>query len=413
MGIGLSLALAAAVSGEISFERIWFEGSPYVYSTAYDVSSDGSVVVGFSLNPDGNNEAFRWDNGVLSGLGFLEGSFNNSIARTVSGDGSKVAGGSGVPFWWENNTLTPFADKITEGVLGEILAMSADGSVVVGRDRFLPNNVAVRWEGGKAVALPYLDEVTDNSAVATDVSANGAIVVGYSGNETRKVAFRYVSPETVALSPLNPEDTDCRAMGISADGGTIVGSNTSASGETVSAVFWRNNEVVELPNLDPGLPFQSSMARSASGDGSVIVGHCYSVDSFLGNIQEAVMWTRQGDGSYDVMSLNDLLDANSIPRNNYILRSGVAISTDGTTIVGSGKDIYGTESAFRLRLGDPVLTWAGYPVHPDGRSVDTGNFIGWIDIGDEPWLYSYSLSKYIFGQEGFVTASGGWFWIGK
>jgi hypothetical protein len=58
-------------------------------------------------------------------------------------------------------------------------------------------------------------------------------------------------------------------------------------------------------------------------------------------------------------------------------------------------------------------TWAGYPVDGDGRSVDTGNFLGWIDIAEEPWIYVYSLNKYIYAPVDNISASGGWVWIGQ
>ncbi|HSH08903.1 MAG TPA: DNRLRE domain-containing protein [Oceanipulchritudo sp.] len=58
-------------------------------------------------------------------------------------------------------------------------------------------------------------------------------------------------------------------------------------------------------------------------------------------------------------------------------------------------------------------TWAGYPINPDGQSVDTGSWIGWIDIEKQPWIYSYGLNKYIYVQEQFVGPGGGWIWAGK
>jgi len=58
-------------------------------------------------------------------------------------------------------------------------------------------------------------------------------------------------------------------------------------------------------------------------------------------------------------------------------------------------------------------TWAGYPINADGQSVDTGSWIGWIDIEKQPWIYSYGLNKYIYVQEQFVGPGGGWIWVGN
>ena len=54
---------------------------------AYDVSGDGSIVVGSSgINQD--SEAFRWENGTTIGLGDLPGGSLQSLAFDISTDGS-------------------------------------------------------------------------------------------------------------------------------------------------------------------------------------------------------------------------------------------------------------------------------------------------------------------------------------
>lgn len=61
----------------------------------------------------------------------------------------------------------------------------------------------------------------------------------------------------------------------------------------------------------------------------------------------------------------------------------------------------------------PPTTWAGYPINEDGRSVDTGTFIGWIDIGDDPWIWIYAVNSYVYAPEDFISESGGWMWFGQ
>ncbi|MEX0330658.1 MAG: DNRLRE domain-containing protein [Puniceicoccaceae bacterium] len=60
-----------------------------------------------------------------------------------------------------------------------------------------------------------------------------------------------------------------------------------------------------------------------------------------------------------------------------------------------------------------AATWAGYPIESDGRSVFTDSFLGWIDVGDDPYVYVYALNKYIYAPEQNISDSGGWTWIGK
>jgi probable HAF family extracellular repeat protein len=75
---------------------------------ALATNSDGSVVVGCLGSP---GQAFRWEDGVLAGLGFLDGYTPESCAYGISGDGKRVVGTSGgedayehAIFVWEEDT---------------------------------------------------------------------------------------------------------------------------------------------------------------------------------------------------------------------------------------------------------------------------------------------------------------------
>jgi probable HAF family extracellular repeat protein len=102
-------------------------------SWAYDVSADGSVVVGSGNTTASGSEAFRWTRaGGMVGLGFLPGGTSSS-AIAVSDDGSVVVGASsGRPFRWTQATGMVALDLLpgvrTFGVRGA----SGDGMIVVG-----------------------------------------------------------------------------------------------------------------------------------------------------------------------------------------------------------------------------------------------------------------------------------------
>jgi probable HAF family extracellular repeat protein len=77
-----------------------------VWSWAYGVSADGSVVVGRSYNAAGQWRAFRWTaSGGMQDLGTLGGS--ESEAYGVSADGSVVVGGLKTP----QGRIVPFAGR--------------------------------------------------------------------------------------------------------------------------------------------------------------------------------------------------------------------------------------------------------------------------------------------------------------
>lgn len=53
--------------------------------------------------------------------------------------------------------------------------------------------------------------------------------------------------------------------------------------------------------------------------------------------------------------------------------------------------------------------WAGYPIE-DGY-VNTGAFMGWLEVSADPWIWSVSLNSYIYLPEGHVDGSGAWTYI--
>ncbi len=127
-------------------------------SRAFDISSDGSVVVGNSAS-EYSSEAFRWDadTGIMQGLGVLKADHTNSSASGVSGDGSIVVGGSNEEaFIWtqESGEMKSLIDvlrntyKLTPELIGWELniafAISTDGNTIVGRGTN-PNGQTEAW----------------------------------------------------------------------------------------------------------------------------------------------------------------------------------------------------------------------------------------------------------------------------
>jgi probable HAF family extracellular repeat protein len=121
------------------------DGMPPVTSHANAVSADGSVVVGETITSSGW-EAFRWDatNG-MAGLGDLPGGGFQSFAFDVSGDGSIVVGRSAgsqlEAFVWTQGTgmlrleqvlVVALGLDITGWNLTSAEAISTDGNTIVG-----------------------------------------------------------------------------------------------------------------------------------------------------------------------------------------------------------------------------------------------------------------------------------------
>jgi uncharacterized membrane protein len=109
----------------------------------YDISGDGSVIVGTYIDAALNNRTFRWT--AIDGLMDLPlGDLTSTSARVVNSDGSVIAGAayslSTLGWVWRATTgVQPIADLIADtgtDVTGlaqiEPRGISADGSVLVG-----------------------------------------------------------------------------------------------------------------------------------------------------------------------------------------------------------------------------------------------------------------------------------------
>ncbi|WP_072680844.1 autotransporter domain-containing protein [Arcobacter sp. LA11] len=167
---------------------------------AWGVNSDGTVIVGQSLNASNNKEAYRWTAGSgMVGLGYLSGGSNYSEAYDVSADGSIVIGESDngsvtEAFRWEGGTMTGL------GFLSGSFASSArgtnsDGTVIVGylEDSDGDTNGAFRWTASTGMQSLSdwlkIDLSSWSEMSASDVSDDGTIIVGDGVISGKKEAF--------------------------------------------------------------------------------------------------------------------------------------------------------------------------------------------------------------------------------
>jgi len=286
------------------------------------VSDDGSVVVGESSSASGT-QAFRWTSaGGMVGLGFLPG-IAFSAASGVSADGSVIVGGGGngpeaftnEAFRWTSSGgmaglgFLPGIPTNGAQTYSNALALSADGSVVVGYGSSASGEQAFRWTlGGGIVGLGYLSAGTFPFSLATALSRDGSVVVGVSNSSntgSRDQAFRWTS------------------------GGGMVGLGFFPAGKT-------------------------SFASGTSADGSVVVGSGEA--PFLGN--SAFIW----DATHGMRSLQQLLTDDGLNLTGWTLQDARAISADGNTIIGTGRDPSGNSQAWIAVIPEPgtgLLVMAG------------------------------------------------------
>jgi probable HAF family extracellular repeat protein len=308
------------------------------YSQAFDVSNDGSVVVGRS-----NSQAFRWTEATgMIGLGFLPSGGTESIAIGVSGDGNTVVGrnqnnSAGVhidAFRWTSPTGMQTLGSLGTRSAAEAWDASFDGSTIVGFTR----EIALPGFGGPAFRWNALDGIVElglSQGIARSVSNDGSTIAGQSDG----FAFRW----TASGGLVNIISGGASAM--SADGSYIAGYG-------IGSTSWVWDAVGGLTNI-PLLPtFSDAVPYGVSGDGSLVVG-----TSVGGDRLEPFIW-RRGIGT---LNLRDVLV------NEYGMSDQLAgwnlgkpvggqdaqvrgLSTDGNVIVGYGLNPSGQTEAYRISL---------------------------------------------------------------
>lgn len=282
-----------ADEGLIGLGDLW--GVGVLDGAATSVSSDGKVVVGWSRSRADPiyNEAFRWtSDGGMFGLGSLPGGSQGSNAFDVSADGSVIVGkaynslGGAAAFRWAvGEGLVPIGYLTTEPFSSTALGVSADGLVVVGSSYSASGIEAFRWRATDGmVGLGDLPGGIFESK-ALDVSANGRVVVGFGSTLYGQRAFRWTRQRGMVELGVPDSGFESNALAVSSNGAVIVGAGGTGGSTFFEAFIWDNVNGIRLIKSvledDFGLDLSSwrlSAATDVSPDGSTIVGHGTSPD---------------------------------------------------------------------------------------------------------------------------------------
>ena len=99
----------------------------------------------------------------------------------------------------------------------------------------------------------------------------------------------------------------------------------------------------------------------------------------------------------------------------------VALKSDGTVVCWGNNDSgqidvpEGLENVVTISAGsyhtlalvDPEEKWGPFSIVDEG-SVFTGSWIGWLWVGDAPWVWSYSLKNWIYMEDPVADVPGAW-----
>lgn len=161
-------------------------------SIANGISADGSIVVGRSTSPNGNT-AYRWtESSGMQPISQAADKLYFSVANDISSNGNVIVGLAGNSLPWQAVRWSAASGVVGLGYLrtgdhhSEAKGVSADGSVIVGESFGAGHETAVIWterNGMRSIKDILVGHGLDLSrwrlTSATDVSANGRVVVGY------------------------------------------------------------------------------------------------------------------------------------------------------------------------------------------------------------------------------------------
>jgi len=155
------------------------------FSEALDVSNNGVVVGTAHVNVGGvtRKQATRWVDGVMETLPDPPGAPYWTAAHLVSDDGSVIVGrarmGAGYrAVRWTGDSVELLETLVPGGTFDPI-KMNGDASVIVGSAWNGTGSEAARWAAGTIEGLGLLPGGT-KQAVATGLSSDGNLIVGYS-----------------------------------------------------------------------------------------------------------------------------------------------------------------------------------------------------------------------------------------
>jgi probable HAF family extracellular repeat protein len=324
------------------------------YSAAFDVSADGSIVVGES-----NPRAFRWEAGSMIPLDDISASVFPKIARGVSPNGGFIVGvldtgAAAEAFVWQGGVTTGLG--IPPGGHSDARGVSDDGLIIVGDILTNAGYEAVRWEDGAMIPLGYL-EGGGSRSYATDVSADGSVIVGGSDSTEGWQPFLWENGVMIGLGNLPGGIFDGYAEAVSGDGRIVIGESYSDLGQ--EAFRWESGAMQGLGML-PGATI--SLAQGLSADGSVIVGRCKSSAGYW----TAFIW----DSIHGMRNLQEFLEADlGLDLTGWTLDSAHAVSDDGRTIVGEGVNPSGFREAWIAQIPPPTAIPLSIPVTQTGMDV--------------------------------------------
>ncbi len=374
MLLGLNCAATAGDIPGSPYVR-WLEGADSNFVKG--ISGDGSVAVGYSSFSSGPRP-FRWE-AATGKLRYIDGGIekNGGRAEKANVDGSVIVGtsNSDQAFRWTTKTGMRTLGTLTGTGKSSAMAVSADGSIIVGVSTNAEVQRAFRWSAATGVMTAIDMPANVTSSVANDVSLDGKVVVGEYYTETNMHAFRWTATDGAIDIGTLPGSYDARAFATNKDGTIVAGASRFINQVTIDALDDRMGSVDEdsdvkiITKRDPVRPLTmffeewhgfrwnaatgslqpleetpsgtGSLPYAMSADGSVIVGNWEAASG-----QRGFRWTE----ATGMVSVEDWLRSNGVSITGDFTSSATGVSADGNIIVGQTRN--NTPYIARIVLAD-------------------------------------------------------------
>lgn len=293
---------------------------PLEAAAAVAVSDDGSAVIGDIIDPTvGAAVAAIWtaDSGVWTGLGYLPNALScpsRSSAYELSADGSVVVGlswdgCSGRGFRWTQETGMVELDPLANGG-NRASVVSADGNVIGGFAQGTVNRTPAVWDGsaqGQLLDPPNGDAIGE----VHGINAAGSILLGEWNGQAVKWTGENLDRTVIGGGSILPGWTGI-AMNV-ADNGTIVGFDILAGNRRAWIQPNGTGPLIDLKSyieanggtVPPGVSLE--VCQAISSDGRRIIGHSFATGAWMVTITPACVADIDPVGGNGVVDVFDLL----------------------------------------------------------------------------------------------------------
>jgi probable HAF family extracellular repeat protein len=348
----LLLILTPSLASALEFKGIGDLPGGSFYSTARALSKNGSYLVGESDSSLGN-EGFLYDisASTIEAISDLDGGDFRincyGVANTGRVVGYSHSTNGAEAFYRDPTTATQPMGDLSGGAFWRVAyGISMDQDVVVGRSYTEAGIEAFHWTEHTGMTSLKVALGNPVASAASGISPDGVFVIGsVDFSSTQGGEGYYWSAETgierIGKLPSDGGRNYSTPTAVTNQASMIVG---ESNGE---AFRWTRDSGIEGLGFLESIPDgEQSHATDVSADGKIVVG--WSLSS-IGNRTEdgektAFVWTEETG----MVALEEVLIANGLAADGWILRSANGISADGTMIVGEGQNPDGNNEAFLL-----------------------------------------------------------------